>query len=297
MKVAALMPVRNEDWVFGFSARVALRWCDELIILDHASSDGTPILIEELEAEYPRRVTNVRTNDPVWHEMQHRQTLLDVARTRNATHIALVDADEILTGNLLPVIRNILNNFPHGAMLELPGYNVRGDLYRYHANGIWGERWFSLAFADDARLHWSGDRFHHRAPMGISWINWQAIEQQSGGILHLWGLNERRLIAKHALYKMTETLRWPNKSRQEIDRFYSQPFDPAMNRQFEQMWRYRTAPDSWYEPYQDLLGYLHRDRIPWQETYCQQLYEQHGAHRFAGLNLFGVCQAAALETI
>jgi hypothetical protein len=63
--------------------------------------------------------------------------------------------------------------------------------------------------------------------MGLSLHVWRAVGQGKGGIMHLWGLNERRLIAKHAAYKMTETLRWPNKPRSEIDRMYSLAFDPS----------------------------------------------------------------------
>ena len=52
-------------------------------------------------------------------------------------------------------------------MIELPGYNLRDCISRYHANGIWGKRWFSLAFKDNPRLHWAGNKFHHREPHGM----------------------------------------------------------------------------------------------------------------------------------
>ena len=41
MKLICLMPARNEDWIIGLSARAALMWCDELIVMDHASTDRT----------------------------------------------------------------------------------------------------------------------------------------------------------------------------------------------------------------------------------------------------------------
>lgn len=289
MKLVALMPVRNESWVLALSARVALRWCDHLVILDHASADDTPAIIREIASEHSGRVTCLRNEDGLWDEMQHRQVLLQAARAEAATHIAIVDADEILTANLLPSIRATIEEIPRGSILEIPGYNLRGYMNRYHANGIWGNRWFSVAFVDDPRLGWSGDRFHHREPMGLSLHVWRAVGQGQGGIMHLWGLNERRLVAKHAAYKMIEALRWPNKPRAEIDRMYSLAFDPSKDNRFDQTWRFADAPMTWWDGYGPIMHHLRADAEPWQEKMCRELYVKHGPQTFAGLDLFGVC--------
>jgi hypothetical protein len=143
MKLVALMPVRNEDWVLGLSARVALMWCDHLVVLDHASTDRTPAILRSLPPSIRVASSCLRNNDGLWDEMGHRQWLLEVARAENATHIAIVDADEILTANLLGTVGPMIEKLPRGSILELPGYNLRGSLTRYHANGIWGNRWFS----------------------------------------------------------------------------------------------------------------------------------------------------------
>ena len=290
MKLAALMPVRNEDWVLGLSARVALLWCDQLILLDHASTDRTASIIDELCLERPGRIVSLRNDDPTWHEMSHRQFLLETARSGGATHIAMIDADEILTSNLIPTIRRDVERLPRGAILELPGYNLRGSTHYYHATGIWADRWFSVAFAEDRRLCWSGDRFHHRTPMGAALNPWHPVAQGAGGVMHLWGVNERRLVAKHCAYKMIERLRWPQKPLPDINRLYAQAFDPSVNRQFDQHWRFAPVPDSWWQLYTPLLAHLQPDGAPWQENMCRDLYAQYGPDRFAGLDLFGVCE-------
>jgi hypothetical protein len=290
MKLVALMPVRNEDWVLGLSARVALMWCDHLVILDHASTDRTQEILRDLCTEHPGRLTCLRNSEGLWDEMAHRQTMLEAARAENATHIAIVDADEILTANLVPGVRLTVANLGRGSILELPGYNLRGSMTRYHANGIWGARWFSVAFPDDLRLYWSGDRFHHRAPMGLSLHVWRAVGQGQGGVMHLWGLDERRLIAKHAAYKMIEALRWPNKPRSEIDRMYSLAFDPSKDTRFDQTWKFADTPATWWAGYGPILHHLRADAEPWQEQMCRELLGLHGAQAFAGLDLFGVCE-------
>lgn len=289
MHLVGMMPCRNEDWVLQTSVRTALEWCDALVVLDHASTDDTPLALAYLkESEFGDRLILITETDPAWAEMKHRQLMLDEARCAGATHLAIIDADEILTANVWQKVRSEADRMRPNQLMQLPGYNLRGSLDRYHLTGIWGDRWFSTVFMDNPQLNWKGDRFHHREPMGGVFGPWRPIPQGQGGVLHLWGADERRLKAKHALYKMTETLRWPQKSRAEIDSLYSLAFDPRLNRQFDQNWRYAVVPDYWWAHRE----HLKMGTVPWQEVECRELYERYGAERFQGLNLFDVCGEA-----
>lgn len=298
MKLVALMPARNEAWCLGLTARAALMWCDALILLDHASTDATPDIITEVFAEHPGRVYRFRWDGTTWDEMRHRQYMLDearaMARGAGASHIAIVDADEILTGNLINIHTGLNRTRPlPDGILQLPGYNLRGGLHQYHATGLWANRWFSTAFRDDPALRWQGDRFHHREPTGKTLQPYRPIAQGQGGVMHLWGVSERRLRAKHALYKLTERLRWPDKPVAEIDRMYSWWRSPCDVGPKEPRWTYAPVPDAWWQPYAHLMRYLDLDAEPWQEDECRRLVEQEQwkppqTNRFAGLDLFGV---------
>ena len=288
MNLVGLMPCRNEDWILGLSARVALMWCDSLVILDHASTDRTAEIIWDLVKEYGGRVEWRRAPDPMWAEMAHRQAMLSEARELSATHIAIVDCDEMLTGNLLNSIRGHVEAAGSN-MLMLPGYNLRGGLNRYHSNGVWGNRWFSTAFKDNPHANWSGDKFHSREPGGITWGHVEPVKQGEGGILHLWGASERRLRAKHALYKLVERIRWPGKPVAEIDRMYSLAIHgDATNDAYgtPKTWGYSPVPPEWWDA--ELRHYIDVDAVPWQEAECRKLLEQHGTDKFIGLDLFGV---------
>lgn len=303
MKLVGVMPVRNEAWVLGLSARVALKWCDELIILNHDSTDQTNLILLMLSEEYGARIQIIDQGGP-WDEMQHRQRLLDYARDDFATHIAIIDADEVLTGNLIDYVKHggLVANVPPGSCLQLPGYNLRmpeaceNGLGWYHNNGVWGNRWFSLAFVDDPRLSWSGDKFHSREPLypehpRAQLKPYQPVDQGQGGIIHLWGASERRLIAKHALYKLTERLRFPEKPVEHIDKMYSwaikgDPTAPSWGT--PDTWTYEAVPNNWWDAHADLLKYLDVDAEPWQESECIRIVKEHGPRMFAGLDLFGV---------
>ena len=291
------MPARNEDWILGLSARVALMWCDSLVILDHASTDGTGHIIADLTQEHGIRVTVIAVADPTWNEMAHRQWMLQYARVNvgektGATHIALIDADEILTGNLIAGIRERIAALNAGQMLTLPLYNLRGGLNRYHLNGIWGQRITSVAFKDVNTAAFKGDKFHHREPQGVQWQNINYVKQGDGGVMHLWGASERRLIARHAWYKVTERLRWPDKPVAEIDRMYSWAVkgDPIVeNWGTPQTWTYEHIPMlKWWDYSAKWFNWIDLKSEPWQEAEVRRLVAQYGPEKFAGLDLFGV---------
>ncbi len=303
MKLIACMPVRNEAWVLGFSARVALLWCDEIVILNHASTDRTVDIIADLMREFAGRIHLISVPEEKWNEMSHRQMMLEEARRRGATHIAIVDADEVLTGNLayskdwressreeIEFALDLDSAMPKGGILQLPGYNLRGSLNRYHANGIWGNRWFSMAFKDAPDLGWSGDKHHDREPGPRRLNGYRPIQQGQGGVLHLWGASERRLVAKHALYKVRDVLRWPER-RVQIEREYSWAIkgDPnVVDFGSPDTWTYAETPEAWLAPYKNLLQYLDIHATPYQKNETRRLVALHGRETFAGLDLFGV---------
>jgi hypothetical protein len=295
VKLIGIMPVRNEDWILGFSLRVALKWCDQVIVADHGCSDSSRTIMQGLG----RDGVIVRDDrEDGWREMEQRQMLLAAARDYGATHVAIIDADEVLTANLVPLIRDYVERTPQGQMLDLPLYNLReihmthkdyaghywdrGPAPYYHSNGVWGARWVATAFQDRPELHWAGDQFHHREPFGTTWRRSKPIQQGEGGVLHFWGASEWRLRAKHALYKITERLRFPKKTAKEIDDYYNQAIIPQLP------WQFKAVKPEWIEPYADLMQYLHIDREPWHEAECKRLYRDHGEQTFHGLDLFGV---------
>ena len=310
MKLIAMMAVRSEDWCLGLTARAVLQWCDELILRDHCSTDDSREIEQHIWAEFPGRVTVLYDDDPVWREMAHRNELLCTARDRGATHLAYVDADELLVGNMLPSIRGWVERLPAGDMLSLPwlclkaekhigalhvpkeGCGVPGDYdtwtFGNMSTGMWASQNASVCFRDEPFLHWKareGYDFHQRQPMGRTWrdVNPVGKYRRTSGLMHLQFLSERRLIAKHALYEITEVLRWPGRrTADQINEMYHRTVREAAAAQCT------PVPAEWLEPYRALLPHLHIDTEPWQEQVVRDLIAEHGIEKFKGLDLFGV---------
>lgn len=300
MKIIGLMPVRNEDWVLGFSARAALQWCDLLMVGLHACTDRSEAICNEVYREFPGRITiATRHESGIWNEMAHRHRLLEIARQWGATHIVTIDADEVLTANLLPTIRERIEILSPGEILSLPWLAVTEG--GYLTSGPWANQQVTLAFEDNPRFHWSaelrnGYDYHRRPPFcknAESFLVHSApLKAEEGGILHLQFLSRRRLKAKQALYQMQEVIRWPGMALGEpcddpparLAEVYGRAVygsDPATH-------DYQPLLYPWWEPYSALVPYLHAEAEPWQEAECKRLWAEYGPQKFKGLDLFGV---------
>jgi hypothetical protein len=312
VKLIAIMPVRNEDWCLGLTARAALMWCDEIVIGLHACTDSSAAIVRFISYANPGRVTLLRQAESEWAEMAQRQRLLEVARERGATHIAMIDADEILTGNLLGLsgarenIKSLIQTTKPSTVFQLPWLALPRTTDRYLTSGIWGPgQQVSMVFKDEPAAHWhiggkrDGRDHEHRNPMGLPHRFSAPLKPDQGGIMHLQFLSERRLRAKQALYKAIQITHWPAPCQLEghvcttniqlVDRLnvmYGRAVyesDPA---------KYSSAPVplDWWLPYAHLMSYLDlsETEAPWQEVELKRLIAEHGAEKFSGLDLFGV---------
>jgi|ERR1700723_272769 len=315
LKIIAIMPVRNEAWVLGLSLRAALEWCDDVMVGLHDCTDESKTIVREIQAERGK-VAYCEFVGGTWTEMAHRQTLLNGARAMGATHIVILDADEVLTGNLLALIEPAVFDrwgkrqsvigyhvtcLATGTVLQLPWLALPRTIDRYLTAGAWGlGQQVSMSFVDQPSAHWAlhdGRDFHHRNPMGIGRSFRAPLKPEQGGLMHLQFLGERRLRAKQALYKAVEMIRWPapcmlegkycaNKEMlaERLNWMYGRAVyesDPA---------KYASAPcpESWWQPYERLMKYLDVDAEPWQEGELKRLIAEHGGEKLAGLDFFGV---------
>jgi len=282
-KIIALMAVRNEQWILELSIGVALRWVDSIFLLDHASEDDTPKILEHFMAKFPDRIETDRLNTPEWDEMSHRQYMLECGRRMGASHIAMIDADEILTANLLSRIRAWVLALQPGQVLDLPMIAPWGSTTAYRDDhSVWGQAFLSTAFGDEGSLSWkpdSGYQHHHRTPYGVRNSIRPLHNKRQGGVMHLQFIDGDRLRWKHRKYKMTEVLRWPGREPiSQVDWKYSQALD-------ESGLATTPVPEEWWDGYD--RNKIKHEVEPWFKKECERMWSEHGMKRFKGLNLWG----------
>jgi len=290
MKLVALMLARNEDWVIGLSARAALMWCDALIVWMHCCDDATATIINRLDYNSDGRVTYGYDDLLEWEEMRLRDNMLNRARQLGATHVAIIDADEVLTGNALAEVRTMTEILPDGVCLQVPWFQMRADwlglpqrCITHMCTGLWAHQNSVVAFKDNPKFHWAsrdGYDFHHRQPMGMPFVSHHMYDNRAAGCMHLQFLSRRRLIEKQFLYQLTERKRW-GYDTETIKKKYVPTVTESDSAQLA------ACPESWWAPYSHLMQYLHIDREPWQEEECFRLIRENPGIE-AGLEDFGL---------
>ncbi|MEL7474141.1 MAG: glycosyltransferase, partial [Planctomycetota bacterium] len=168
-KLVGLMKVRNEQWVLGLSLPAALRCLDEVVIVDHCSTDRTPEIIDRVASQHPDRVHALRWSDPAWAEAAIMQALLERGREIGGTHFVILDADEVISGNVAKQLEELVAPLKPAEGLALPWLAMWNAIDRYRDDDSeWTDNLMLFAFADDERLSFqpAGDGYdiHQRNP-------------------------------------------------------------------------------------------------------------------------------------
>jgi len=290
MRLIALMVVRDEEWCIGLSARAALQWCDALAVIEHACTDKTDEILHEVMGEFPGRIRIHEIDQPTWLEMELHQCALELGRQIGGTHFALIDADEVLSGNLVgKPIRDVVKGLPAGGCLDVPMIAPwRGmDVYR-DDQSAWSRTMsqiITVAFADAPGLGWAaaqdGYQLHSRAPREHRARTLFLNNGNKGGCLHLQWADWDRLVWKHRRYKMFEALTYPGRSTAaELNAKYGLALDEAGLVTV-------PMPGPWLEPYWRWMGAVDLTSPPWHRRWCEAAWARYGADVFRGLDLWG----------
>ena len=281
MKIVGLMLVRNGEWCLGLSLRVALQWCDSVVVLDHASTDRTWEILGDVTRE-GGAISYSYEPDPIWREMDYRQRLLNLGRERGATHFAMIDADEAITANAVASMRERVERLRPGQV----GYVQTISCWRnpWSHRKDWGKRPISVAFADAPGLAWKPDdagyQHHHREPYGSS-QPYVDLGVEDGGCFHLQWVNWRRLIWKQRLYIVKERLLYPSITTKQINaRYHHSTSEAGLV--------VEDVPASWWAYDGGLTRHLDLFSRGWQEDETRRVAKLLGKDGLKDLNFWGL---------
>lgn len=272
MKLIGLMLARSESWVIGCSARAALKWCDDLVVIDDDSTDDTA----EIARDAGAYVVTVRRTEEHWPEMHLRQKSLDIGRNRDGTHFAIIDADEVLTATDIPHVKAWFGALAAGQCLDAPMIACWKSLDEYNA-GI--QSTITLGFRDAPGLCWKPrgtEQYHHHArpPMGSSP---QHCAAHGRGVFHLQFAAWDRFIWKHRHYLLMERLRWGYPARELNEKYHW----------FERITAVpRPVPSEYWAglPRED----IHLAHDSWYRAEVERILKAHSPGTFRDLDLFGM---------
>lgn len=286
MKIAALLLARNEQWIVRLSSWAAAQWCDELHLSLHNCTDKTEEYAVKpwRDLSKPVYIQRENTDSWEWQEMPMRDRMLESARRSGATHMAMVDADEIPTANVLPQLREWTKALQPGQILDVPMIPMR-SLSQYQDDGsTWTRSWLSTAFMDAPGLCWRADvdgyQYHARCPKNCSprrktMYNPTKDRAAEGGICHFQFANTRRLLAKHVLYRASEFLRWPDKTpASRLNELY----DAALKCE-----KLSDAAPYWFVGYD--MSLIDLNDVPWHEEELKRVITPNRRERMEAAKL------------
>lgn len=280
MKVAALIPFRNESRLLPCCLASLKDVADMVIGMDDHSSDHSGDLVRE-QGGTVLEMEGELSGFSQGKEKVIRQALVDEARRRGATHFLCLDADEVLTAPFRRYGRQLMEDLAPGHKLSLrlltlwgsPRLFRDGDYSKFH-------RIHRNIIVRDAPGLPSYDGFLHmpRTPGADSRDNVTKCPLEKGAVLHFASEQLLPYQLKVAWYHCVELVRRPDEA-ERINRFYFRDWD-------EKHLRLRAVPDAWVEGLP--LDALKPCPPSWQWTEMQRLFDEKGVEFFEPLEIWHI---------
>ena len=176
IRLAGILKVHNEGARVTRTVRSMLAFCDDVILWDHCSGDGSIDELERLMRAERTRLEIIRSTTAQYDERFIYDELFARARARGATHICHFDADEILATTLTrDELRQVAAGLLPGDAASLELVQLVGTTGRYldyadtqglAAAQYFLPQWRDFLFADDgcsvhAQTHLHGGWLPH----------------------------------------------------------------------------------------------------------------------------------------
>jgi len=116
MKIIALIPTKNEEWVLQTCISSIKDIVDDIVILDDDSSDDTVNIAKKNSCHV---YFNNHSRDYYFREYEVRKKLLNIGRNLGGTHFLFLDADEAISSDLKASLQTIAQKMKVGEKLFL----------------------------------------------------------------------------------------------------------------------------------------------------------------------------------
>ena len=268
MKVIALMPVKNEEWILDYTLTCLKNFVDEVVVLRNGSTDSTPDILSK---------HNVTVIDKPFDGFGSlRKELLRVGREHGGTHFVFLDADEAFTADLQEDFRDLLRGMLPGQRILLRWLAMWKSPFVFRDDeSVWSNNFKDFVFCDDGISDFDETWIHEpRTPGENKPSNTVKIEQY-GGVLHYQFVPWERFQAKLRWYRYLELARNPDSAPEIIATYRITEDDPSA--------RVSPIKSSWIHGYSVPCG-IENTEPGWFLTEIKKMDERFGKDYFSVLD-------------
>lgn len=275
MKIIALIPFKNEEWILPTCLASLKNVCDDIICIDDNSTDNS----KKIALSFGCKVyDNDKLVNVGWSEHYIRENLLKLGRESNGTHFICLDADEALTAQFSINARKILNNLKPGQKLTMQWLALWKSLNHYRDDrSVWSNNYKDFIVCDDQKISYPYQWLHVGRTPGIN--NDETLlrlNMKFGGVMHYQFSNWNNFQIKQCYLRCAELIKKPNLHTQ-INQQYSITLDDP-NALVTEM------PEEWYKnyPLPDIFNIV-KD---WRFERINSYFEEYGPEYFEKLNIW-----------
>jgi glycosyltransferase involved in cell wall biosynthesis len=275
MKIIALMPAKNEEWILRTTLPQLSRFADEILVMDGHSTDGTKTVVEQSAGiVYEQPGTDIQYS--AW-----RQFLLARGRERGGTHFIWLDADEAFTTTFLPTFRSRLEQLKPGQKLVLDWLCLWKDPRQLRSDGsVYSVLPKDFVFCDDGTSGFNPATLHEgRTPASNDPSRWIRIPREEGAVLHFQFVDFDRFQIKQAFMRCREWVMHTSAAWEINEKYAITLDDPEA--------RCVPVPDAWLEGLSG-LDELKNHGLGWYERGVLDFFDRHGAEFFEPLEIWHI---------